>query len=164
MDQDIKAIKPYISHLKKQLALLKPQIDKLTKIKLDERLISTGSEMERLKLINTYLYVLNSLLFALAKLTGVKDVSMIMQELNRVKEHIDEEKAIESKLLNIRVKEQSTKDKVESEINNILNKPSISTKNFEKKNTHIKFENKDTKVSSAAKKITKPKRKNDRKQ
>lgn len=140
MEEEIKNIKPFILNLKRSLRELKPEINKITKNSLNDNLIQLTSEQERLKLTNTFAYVLNSLMFAYMKLINVKDLSQIMTELNKCKDYIKKANEIDNKLKKLENSEELKNEKNRQTILNALQNPSISNDNF-KKGKHIKFEN-----------------------
>lgn len=142
MDEDLKKLKPYVNNMKRHISLLKPEINKLTKTSLDDKLIQMSNEMDKLELTNTYSYVLNSLLFAYMKLINCKDMTNIMTELNRCKEYMQAAKKINQKITQSHSKEDKDQTKLKSSIMASLNKndnsPAISKQNFQ--NKHTKFE------------------------
>lgn len=154
MEEEIKNLKPFILNLRRSLRDLKPALNDVTKVSLNDSLIQLTSEQERLKLTNTFAYVLNSLMFAYMKLINVKDLSQIMTELNKCKEYIKKANEIDHKLKKIdnskELKNEKNKQTIINALNNNIDKsnkhsdfntkPSISNENFQK-GKHIKFEN-----------------------
>lgn len=146
MDQDLKkSVTPYIRQLDKKLGELRPMINECMSTPLDEQLLRETDELERLKLVNKYSYVLSSLMFSYVKLLAGHDSDglndKVMVELQRVRGYIERTKKLEQKLTKKLSDDELKKEQVKDHIRKAL-EPSVSKKNFIK-NKHIKFENKD---------------------
>ncbi|QLQ80913.1 hypothetical protein HG537_0E02680 [Torulaspora globosa] len=140
--EDVEKVKPYISHLNKQLNSLKVDLDKLTSKSLDEQLLSLNDERAKLELTNTYAYALSSLMFSYMKVLNVKDLSPIKAELDRVKSYMNKAKAIDGKDQKEQRLQQEEQERAKRVINNALDGrqtgPAISKHNFQGK--HTRFE------------------------
>lgn len=148
MDEDLAKLKPYITNLKRHLIQLKPELKNLTKDSLNDKLITTVNEQDKLDLVNNYSYILNSLLFAYMKLIGSKNLDQsVLVELKRCKEYMNKSTAIKNKRSQSSNTKDSKQDKLKSSIVASLNNnstsnvtgSSISKENFIPKNKHIKF-------------------------
>lgn len=139
--EDVEKIKPYISHLNKQLNSLKVDLDKLTSKSLDEQLLSLKDERAKLELTNRYAYALSSLMFSYMKVLNVKDLSPIKAELDRVKSYMNKAKAIDGKDEREQRLQQEEQERAKRVINNALDGrqtgPAISKHNFQGKHTRF---------------------------
>lgn len=140
--EDVNKIKPYIAHLNKQCKLLKPELDKLTAKSLDEQLLLLSDERAKLDLTNKYAYVLSSLMFAYMKVLNIKDMTPIMNELNRVKTYMSKASAFDKKsekeLQRIKDEQERAKRVINSALDGRHTGPAISKVNFAGK--HTKFD------------------------
>lgn len=158
MDEDLAKLKPYITNLKRHLIQLKPELKNLTKDSLNDKLITTINEQDKLDLVNNYSYILNSLLFAYMKLIGSKNLDQsVLIELKRCKEYMSKSTAIKNRRSQSLNSNDSKQDKLKSSIvaslNNNIVDSSISKENFIPKNKHIKFN--DSKKNDKKYKISK---------
>lgn len=139
---DSSKIKPYIAHLDGELKKLAKGIEQFTSKSLDEQLLEKKSEREKLDLTNRYAYVLSSLLFAYMKLLGVKDITPIKQELDRVKRYMNLAKQLDQKNEGKTQHKKDEQERAKKLINSALDgralTPAISKVNFEGK--HTRFE------------------------
>lgn len=143
--EDSKKIKPYISHLNKQLKQLSGEVEKFTSKSLDEQLLLLSDERKKLDLSNKYAYVLSSLCFSYMKVLNVKDVSPIMSELGRCKVYMDKAKELDAKNAakdkSSSLQEEQAKKVFRSALDGRNTEPAISSMNFQGK--HTKFDDSD---------------------
>lgn len=141
--EDVDKIKPYISHLNKQLSSLKVDLDKLTSKSLDEQLLLLNDERAKLELTNKYAYALSSLMFSYMKVLNVKDLSPIKTELDRVKMYMNKAKALDGKDEKEQKRQREEQERAKKVINSALDGrqtgPAISKHNFQGK--HTRFDN-----------------------
>lgn len=143
--EDAQKIKPYIAHLNAQIKKLEGELTKLTSQPLDEQLLLLKDDKEKLNLSNKYAYVLASLLFSYMKVLGVKDITPVMSELERVKKYMNEAKALDQKDVKADKLKAEEQERAKKIIRNALDGrqtgPAISRVNFEGK--HTRFEDDD---------------------
>lgn len=140
---DSSNVKLYISHLNKQIQLLEPEIKKFTSKSLDEQLLLLKNEKEKLTLTNKYAYILSSLCFIYMKVLDVKDLTPIMNELERIKEYMNKAKNLDSKESKELQQQKTDQERARKIITTALDgrhtQPSVSIHNFRGK--HTKFDN-----------------------
>ena len=156
-------IKPYINNLKNRLQTLRPVLQQMVKESLNDKLIIMTSELDKLKLVNNYSYILNSLLFAYMKLLGCKDLDKtIMVELSRCKEYMQKAKNIQIKREKTENSNADKQTKLKSTIvTSLKQETAVSKKNFQytistdnnTKNKHIRFEDNESERELLVEKI-----------
>lgn len=151
MDDDTKKIIPYINNLNNKISILEKNFNKITEISLNDQLIKETDELNKLKKINNYAYILSSLMFSYMKIINSKNLDKtILIELARVKEYMNKMNNFIKKKDELSKNKLIEKDNAKNFINNniLTNKqqPSISKKNFT--NKHIKFDNDNVKENN----------------
>lgn len=107
------------------------------------------SELQQAKLLNMYAYLLVSIYFTSLKLNGSKinNESVIMQEIQRVKQYTDRVKRAEESLLKKEegdaLKEEESERFIKRHLGGV--EPAVSSEHFQdrKQNSHVRFESGD---------------------
>ncbi|CDK29317.1 unnamed protein product [Kuraishia capsulata CBS 1993] len=133
--EGIQTIQSFISMLDKSLVELTPEVQMLASKPLEEQLQSMKDPLDRAEYLNTISYTLTSLMFAYIKSKGVDTTnSPIMDELARVKSHVQKVKQCREKQKGLDTQQHSqteqTKKIIQSNLNGRHQEPAISKSNF----------------------------------
>lgn len=164
--ENIEKVSLFVKSLDSAADLLKLKLKPVLSKSLEELVATTSNNVEKIKIYNSYCYILISVIFAYMKSIGINtDKHPIMKELNRIKVYM---KRLKDHETNANKQDTSKQDAenakkflqntLGSKINgggaaapNELTSPAISSSNF--KGTHKKFTDENSEDESRVSKI-----------
>ncbi|ODQ61376.1 hypothetical protein WICANDRAFT_61932 [Wickerhamomyces anomalus NRRL Y-366-8] len=163
--ENTELVKQYIDALDVSLDEIEPIIKEISSKSFEDRINETSDEHEKIKISNSYAYLLTSLSFAFLKSKGIdttnhpimKDLARVKSYMNRAKEALNpsKEKKVDTGVAKRFIEAALNSGTGNSTVVTGTPEPAISSASFQGKHTKFKDENEKSDDESDDKKVSK---------